>query len=67
MLMEEKDTNKVDNETDDSNNNHFFRMNDGRIIDSFKRFNEDIESNKDEEDSVNETSQCLESFISRDN
>jgi len=67
MFVEENNTDKVDNETNDSNNNHLFRMNDRRIIDSFKRFNEDIESNKDKEDSVDETSQCLESFISRDN
>ena len=56
MLMEENYSNKIDNKTNDSNNNHFIRLNNRRIIDSFERFNKDIKGNENKEDAVDKTS-----------
>jgi len=64
MLMEESHTNNINDESNDSYDDHLTRMDDRRIVDSLKGFNEDIETDEYEEDSVDQAGKGLESIES---
>jgi len=64
MLMEESHTNNINDESNDSYDDHLTRMDDRRIVDSLKGFNEDIETDEYEEDSVDQAGKGLESIKS---
>jgi len=52
MLVEESHTDNINNKSDDSYDNHLARVDDGRVVDSLKGFNEDIETDEYQEDTV---------------
>jgi hypothetical protein len=64
MLVEESHSDYIDDKSDDSYDDHLAGMDDRRIVDSLKGFNEDIETDKNEEDSVYEAGKSLESIES---
>jgi ABC-type transport system involved in multi-copper enzyme maturation permease subunit len=64
VLMEESHTDDINNKTNDGYNNHLSRLYNRRVIDSLKRFDEDIETNEYQEDTIDEARKSLESIKS---
>jgi len=52
MLVEESHSDNIDDKSYNSNDDHLARVYNRRVIDSLKGFNEDIETDKNEEDSL---------------
>jgi len=64
VLVEESHSDNINDKSDDSYYDHLAGMDNRRVVDSLKRFNKDVETDKNEEDSVDEARKGLESIES---